>query len=221
MKRFSLFICLTLSLGLAQAERLYVTDQLEITLRSGASTEHAILKLLKTGMQVEVLETDEESKYTRVRTEDGEEGWVVSRFLMEQPSARDQLARVRAQVDRLKQENRKLLDDLKTERAEKEAITKQKRRLEDNNRKLRVDIAEIKRVSSNAVEIEEQRKALNDKVIQMEHDLQAFRLENSSLKDRTARDWFMVGAGVMLFGVLTGLILSRMRWRRRSEWDSL
>jgi hypothetical protein len=41
-----LSICLT---GNAQAETLYVSDRLEITMRSGKSTSHGITRMLRSG----------------------------------------------------------------------------------------------------------------------------------------------------------------------------
>jgi SH3 domain protein len=50
--------------------------------------------------------------------------------------------------------------------------------------------------------------------------MQTLQQENAGLKDRTARDWFMVGAGVVLLGILAGLFIPRIRWRRKSSWDT-
>jgi SH3 domain protein len=30
----------------------------------------------------------------------------------------------------------------------------------------------------------------------------------------------MVGAGVVLIGILAGLIIPRIRWRKKSSWDT-
>ena len=57
--------------------------------------------------------------------------------------------------------------------------------------------------------------------MQMEREQQTLAQENETLRDRTARDWFMVGAGVVVLGILIGLILPRLRIRRRSSWGDL
>ena len=49
----------------------YVSDQLVITVRTGASTENAIIANLVSGDAVEVLQADPESGYSRIRTESG------------------------------------------------------------------------------------------------------------------------------------------------------
>ena len=50
--------------------------------------------------------------------------------------------------------------------------------------------------------------------------MQTVQQENESLKDRTARDWFMVGAAVVLLGIIIGLIIPKIRFRKKSSWDT-
>ena len=50
--------------GLIQAKTLYVTDQFEITMRSGSSTSNSIVSMLKSGQAVTVLEQDEATRYS-------------------------------------------------------------------------------------------------------------------------------------------------------------
>ena len=66
---------------IAAAETMYVSDQLLITLRRGESTEHKILKTLKTGAPLEILEREEGDEYVKVRLQSGEEGYVLSQYL--------------------------------------------------------------------------------------------------------------------------------------------
>ena len=56
---------------------------------------------------------------------------------------------------------------------------------------------------------------------EMQRELQIVQQENQSLADRSNRDWFLLGAGVLVSGVLVGLILPRLRVQRRSRWGEL
>jgi SH3 domain protein len=47
------------------------------------------------------------------------------------------------------------------------------------------------------------------------------RAEVSEIKRNTQRDWFLIGAGVLFGGILLGLILPRLKLRRRSGWGDL
>lgn len=86
---FPFFICTPLT---AHAEKGYASDQVEVLVRTGPSHKHAIVKVLKSGAELEILERDRSSGHTRVRTSGGVEGWVLTRHLMTDPAARVLLA---------------------------------------------------------------------------------------------------------------------------------
>ena len=88
----ALVLTLPLLATAAIGQSLYVSDELVITVRSGPATTNPILTNLRAGDRVEVLEVDQEIGYSLIRAADGMEGWVVSRYLTEQPIARDRLA---------------------------------------------------------------------------------------------------------------------------------
>ncbi len=54
--------------------------------------------MIDSGLRLEVLERDSASGYSRVRTPGGTEGWVLSRYLMSEPSAREQLEKLTSQL---------------------------------------------------------------------------------------------------------------------------
>ena len=92
-----------LALGLlagldAYAAPAWVSDQFEIMLRTGPSTGNAIQLMVSSGTRLEVLEQDDEAGYTKVRTGGGTEGWVLSRYLMTEAPAREQLAALTGQL---------------------------------------------------------------------------------------------------------------------------
>lgn len=98
-----IFPCIALVASLlmtvtGHAESRWVTDQFEITLRTGPSTSNAIQLMVSSGTELEVLERDADSGYTKVRTSGGTEGWVLTRYLMPEPSAREQLQRLTNQL---------------------------------------------------------------------------------------------------------------------------
>ena len=84
------------------AETAYVTDELEITLRTGETTGHRIVRMLPTGEKLTVLGTNPDSGYSKVRTSNGTVGFVLTRQLVDTPVARDRLAAAEAEVKALK-----------------------------------------------------------------------------------------------------------------------
>lgn len=214
---FSLFLALS---GNALAETRYVSDRLEITMRSGTSTSHGIIRMLRSGTPVEVLEEDAASGYSQVRSPGGKEGWVLSRFLMKGQAARNRLAAAEKELAELELENRKMITAMQALKEEKKIIETERSTLDGENRKVSLELAEIKRTASSALTMDSENKELKSRVVTLERNLQTMQQENEILKDRTARDWFMVGAGVVLLGIIVGLIIPRIRWRKKSSWDT-
>ncbi len=221
MKKLLALLCLCLFTAGAQAQTLYVSDQLEIQLRSGASLQHRILRMLPSGTALEVLEVDQAEGWTRVRAPSGVDGWVLSRFLMPERAARDRLAAAEQRVARLEQENRQLNVTIRELRGEKESVAKERGELDQTSRQLAQELEEIRRTASSALALDAENKELKARVLGAEREIQTLQQENARLQDRTARDWFMVGAGVIVLGIIIGLIIPRLRFRRKSSWGEL
>jgi len=206
--------------GNAVAETRYVSDVLEITLRSGKGTSFGITRMLRSGTAVQVLEVDKKSGYTQVRTKSGKEGWVLSRFLMNGRAARERLATTEKSLAELELENRKLTTSMSTLTEEKKTLASNLGELEGESRSVSQELTEIKRTASSALAIDSENKDLKGRLVSLERQLQTVQQENQSLKDRTARDWFMVGAAVVLLGIFIGLIIPKIRFRKKSSWDT-
>ncbi len=221
MKKLPVILVLFLILaGSARAETRYVSDSLEITMRSGKGNSFSITRMLSSGTPLEVLEVDKDAGYTRVRTKSGKEGWVLTRYLMKTEAARDRLASAEKNLAEMELEKRKLETAMTALSTEKNALAKELEALTGTNRKVSQDLAEIKRTASSALAIDSENKELKSRVVSLERDMQTLRQENEGLRDRTARDWFMVGAAVVLLGIVVGLIIPRIRWRKKSSWDT-
>jgi SH3 domain protein len=213
----SLFLIM---IGTAQAESRYVSDKLEITMRSGKGNSYSITRMLGSGTRVEVLEVDKSTGYSKVRTNSGKEGWVLSRYLMRSQAARDRLAAAEKKLAELELEKRKLETTLTALSDEKNTLNKKLSSLDGESRKVSQELTEIRRTASSALAIDSENKELKGRVVSLERELQTVQQENEGLKDRTARDWFMVGAAVVLLGIIVGLIIPRIRLRKKSSWDT-
>jgi len=212
----SLFLVMA---GNAAAETRYISDRLEITMRSGKGTKFGITRMLRSGTPVEVLDIDKASGYSQIRTKSGKEGWVLSRFLMRGRAARDQLTTAEKNLAELELANNKMMANIKTLTQEKKLLEASLSDLDGESRNVNQELAEIKRTASSALALNTENKNLKGRVVSLEREMQTLNQENESLKDRTARDWFMVGAAVILLGIITGLIIPRIRFRKKSSWD--
>jgi len=215
----SIFACGVLLAGSANAESVWVSDQFEIMLRTGPSTSNAIELMLGSGTVLESLETDSESGYSRVRTAAGTEGWVLTRYLMGEPPAREQLIRLSSQLTNANAQGSSMGSQLKSIESEFQTAKRQIKKLTSERDQLQKELVEIKRTAANVLAIDSQNKELRQQLTDTEIEISVLEGENSSLSSQGNRYWFISGALVLLGGVVLGLILPRMKFQRRSRYD--
>jgi SH3 domain protein len=213
------FLTITLSTA-AMAETLWVSDVFEVTLRTGPTTSNAIQMMVESGTALEVLERDADAGYTRVRTNGGTEGWVLSRYLMTEASAREQLQTLTRQLTSANAEGSSRESQLGAIRGEYESAKRRIAELERSEASLQQELAEIRQTAANTLAIDSQNKSLQQQLTDTEIQVSVLEQANETLSGQTTRNWFITGALVLFGGVLLGLILPRMKWQKKSRYDS-
>jgi len=203
----------------AQTTR-YVSDELEITMRNGQGVKFGIRKMLESGTRLDVLETDP-AGYSKVRTSEGVEGWVLTRYLSNSPSARDQLEASQQRVANLELEMSKFKEEISTLSNQNSNVDTQNLTLKEKSQRLSKELDDLRRTASNAVALENENRLLKEKLQQIDHENQSLVIENNALKDNSTRSWFLIGAAVLFSGIILGLILPRLRIRKKDSWGSL
>ncbi len=203
----------------AQTTR-YVSDELEITMRNGQGVQFSIRKMLESGTRLDVLETDP-AGYSKVRTSEGVEGWVLTRYLSNSPSARDQLEASQQRVANLELEISKFKEEISTLSSQNSNVDTQNLTLKEKSQRLSKELDDLRRTASNAVALENENRQLKEKLQQIDHENQSLVIENNALKDNSTRSWFLIGAAVLFSGIILGLILPRLRIRKKDSWGSL
>ncbi len=222
-KKLRIFFVASLVLAnSAGAETRFVTDQVRITLRSGESTEHKVMQMLPSGSPLEVLSANEKTGYSHVRTNEGDTGYVLTRLLIETPSARQRLAAAERRLAELQQEPEKLASKLVALQTQYDELKANHEKTENDNGNLKTQLEEIRSVATNAVNIADERNMLRQRVAALNGEVGELKLDNQDLRNQSERKWFMMGAGAIIVGILLGLILPRLRFRRRRDsWGSL
>lgn len=203
----------------AQAQTRYVSDRQNLEIRRGPSTEHAILRWLEPGNEVQVLEQDQQSGWSRVRVLDqGTEGWILTRFLMDERSARDRLAAAernlaaaRDRVAALEAQSREVGANLGSTRSELEQTRA-------SHATVSQELANLRTAAANVVEIRDQNTSLQQRLAERDREVEVLTTENARLAGRNSQNWFIVGASVLLAGIVIGLVAPTLRRRRRSDW---
>jgi SH3 domain protein len=212
----TLILCFPLLLQAAdQADkRAYITDQLEVPLRSGQSGQHKTFKFLSAGTPVTILDPKGGGHgFALVALETGEKGWVQTRHLSDQPAARSQL-------QALQDENRQLKDEIAAFKAGLNGSDKAAQQILAENERLNTELIAIRQASANALQIQAERDRLQETVIQIERELETTRRERNALDAESRQNWFLIGAGVLFGGILLGWALPKLTWRKKGGWDS-
>ena len=186
------------------AEQLYVTDKLQVNLRQAPSSDATSASWIESGDLVTVLsEPSSSSNWVKIRTETGKEGWVLRRYLVEDPPA---VVILRTPVARKELENNQINTVFK---AEMTALEEQKARLEANIKQMQEDYA-------NSIELRRNLTELQDKMNLQQAKIVELKTENESLTRSSYIRWFLAGGAVLLVGLFIGSIISK---RKRNSWN--
>jgi len=215
----STLLILILTVPAAYGEPAWVSDEFEITLRTGPSTSNAIQLMLNSGMRLEVLERDPETGYSRVSTPAGTEGWVLTRYLMNEQSAREQLEILTSELTNANSRGTSLGSQLTAIKGEYDAAISRIETLEREKSAAENELAEVKRTAANVLGINEQNQLLVDQLASAEIRADTLEQENRQLASQTTRYWFLAGGMLVLLGIILGIWLPRIRWQRRSGYD--
>ena len=187
----------------------YITDKLEITLRSGPSTEFRITDMLASGTFVDVKE--EREGWSRVTTSSGKEGWVISRYITQTPPARPLLAKALEDVEKLKEEKEKLGSELKAAERDASSLSSEKKKTAAELSSLEKEFTKWKEVSAGVVKLQEDYDSLRESTEAERKELEELRMENRQLKARRTVYWGLSGALVLLVGYLLGHLYAGSR----------
>jgi len=225
---FALCIPLSISAGPAHADRRYVSDMLILTLRQGPGSEYETIGALRTGMLVEVLE--EGDKYLRVRTEEGEEGWVAKQYIStETPKPliiaglKQENNRLGTRVEELEKRQTLLLNQLKDAEQSHDAKVKEFEKDTENYRQeVSRTTTELKQItekyhalldqSKNVLELSSEHDRLQTENARLDAETNRLKKENARLQRTGMIRWFLAGAGVLLIGLLAGRVTRKKKY---------
>ncbi|WP_169449470.1 TIGR04211 family SH3 domain-containing protein [Marinimicrobium agarilyticum] len=226
MKKLLSLLCLlvlTVPALPALAQDRYVSDVLYVPLRSGMGNQYRIVhRGLSSGTRLELVreaESEDGEIWSLVRTQDGEEGWIRSQFLLSEPTAALKLERLQQRAGNVSEENQSLEDQLTEARERVSQLEGELQDVRERYAALQDEHERLQSVSSDAVSLHQQHKELSENYQMLQTRYDVVQADNERLKrDRRYQDW-LFGGGILVAGVLLSLILQAIGKRRRqSEW---
>jgi SH3 domain protein len=146
------------------------------------------------------------------------EGWVLSRYLTPEPIAKEKLAVAESKLQRLLEQNNALKEELVNLKKSSADLEAERNSLLTQTDSASAELERLNQVAAQPILLDKQNRELKQQNVSLEKELQLIQQENQVLKDRSQREWFIAGAGVLLGGMLLGLILPKLRWRNKSGW---
>ncbi len=225
MKKYStllILMCLTPSIAFSvNPKTVYVTDNLELPLRSSESTKGKIISLLPTGTPLTVLEENTRSGFSKVKLQNGMEGFISTRNTMPELPNRMLTGTNSKIIQSLQAENSNLKAELAKARTALAPGTTLEQSLTAERDRLERELNEIRKTAATQIQLKTEHDNLQEQVVNTKRELEQLKLENHALKDGANQDWFLYGGILSLAGVLLGFILPKIGWRRKNSWDSL
>ena len=217
---FFVALCIPLLTVLpAQAANKYVSDQLRISLRDGQGNQFNFIKTLLSGDKLVVLE-ETETGYTKVKTADGTEGWVRTQYLIDEPIAADKLARAEEKLEKLNTQNKSLKEELAQLKKDKAKLDTEHKELQTSSSKAEKELEHLNKVAARPKQLAADNIELEKKNFELNNELVLLKQEKQVSKDRSERNWFIAGAGVVIVGMIIGLLIPKLRFKKKDSWSN-
>ena len=202
-----------LTLRVSAESYVYITDQLDLPIRSDKSFNNNIIRLLPSGTELSLLQSTEDG-WAQIQFDDTI-GWIKSFYLSPDPSAREKLKK----LTRTYNANKLLISKLSGEKEELESqlltVKQENTDLIVQSSKSQSEKEHIEQIYQDALKLEHENEKLIQEKLQLKAELQLAVNNTQIQKDTSSRNWFIVGAIVLFFGMIIGFIVPGLLNRRR------
>lgn len=212
-------VLLALATAQVQAQTTrYISEELEVGIRAGKTLQHRIIRSGRAGEQVTVVQQDADG-HSLIRLPNGTEGWILTRYLQDEPHSRERLALVQAELDAIRSDANDETNQIALLLEERRGLETERNLLRGRISALERELVELRDVAARPQEIRDQNSQLRDALLHAQETSDDFRRQVELLRTDNQRRWFLTGAFVTVGSLLVGILLTRIpRRRRRDEW---
>jgi SH3 domain protein len=206
--------------GHAQEKIRYVRDWISIPLRETTNPDSTIIhKGVVSGATLIQLDSDDKAGATRVRTEDGVEGWLPTRYLTSEAGARSQLDKAQLEIERLGKLNEQLRIGSPSVAALQESSAKQMADAQAQNSKLSDEVAALKSSIGDNSKLVQDHADLGKHATELQNQVTELNTEIVELRAGQRQSYFRDGALSVGAGALLTLLAANF-WprKKRSDW---
>ena len=200
----------------ALSETRYVTDLIFTPVRTGPGGDYRIInKGLPSGTEVTYYGLTEDGVWAEIETKGGTRGYLRAQYLQANAPRGSQVNALEAtlaeEVERAAQLQRDLDEAMVQLTSTDSSMSAAARKLEQTEETL----AEVKRVSANAIQLDQMTKSLTGKLEDANARNDLLKLENARLQDRISSNRAIEVVVLIALGIMIALLVPRLSVKRR------
>lgn len=199
----------------------YVTDSIEIPFRSQPGYKYKILRMLRSGSKVTVVNVNDDGWAKLIYHYKGEdiEGWMPSILLQSQPIAREKVAELEKKISQVEKQLNQVKLEKQTLQSRFDETDEALKSTKQLNYELEKQLEEIKTLSGNAIQLNDENRQMAQHIQKLENENTILNEQIDQSEDVVKRQWFLTGGGVLLLGLIIGRLF-RMPGGRK-KWNTL
>ncbi|MCC6302926.1 MAG: TIGR04211 family SH3 domain-containing protein [Gammaproteobacteria bacterium] len=192
-----------------QKENIKYVSNLHVDVRSGPTAQAGKVEVITSGTRLQVLE-ERPDDFVRVRLDSGAEGWVLGRFLTDEPVQ----TAAQTKVDSLQAERSRLYTELNKYKEERNTYKTDLEKLQAEHETQVTELTDLRATSSAAVDINKQNQRLQS---ELEQETQR-RTEAESRAAGAVTKLVMVGVICSVVGAALGFFVGSGPRRAEKKW---
>lgn len=195
------------------SKTMYVTDTFQITVRAGKGTDFKILHMLSSGAPVKIV--GQEDLWSHVELENGQRGWVLTRYLMDGPPKSTMIEQLNQKLETQQLRIDRIADENAALKKSNEELLKQADSFKIDSENTKKKYEELLTGSSEYLEVKNKYESLKADHEKLAGQFNALQRENENLKQKSELYWFLSGSLVLLVGLIVGISLGRLQRKRK------
>jgi SH3 domain protein len=193
------------------AETKYVTEELNITLRTGAGTDRKIIAFPNAGDPLEIITPGEE--YTEVMTRSGKQGFVLTRYLTDKEPASAVLARLEQKYSQLSEKYEELKQKASQATGDSRSLSEELAKTQKELEELTAAHETLKKESKQFLELKAKYEKANKEAAEARTKADKVDKELQQLYSSEINTGLLYGGGLIVLGFITGFIVKRPKRR--------
>ena len=123
-----------------------------------------------------------------------------------------------AKLDKVRAENKELKNTISELRSQLKEAQGENSQLQNERTRLSNSIEDLKITAANPLALSRKNKDLQRDLDQARSDAAALEKDNQKLRNNVMQEWFIIGAAVSIGSLVLGILLTRIRWKKRNSW---